>query len=133
MLKHEPHLTVAHRHAGHVLVAEQNLALVGELQPGNHPQQGGFARSRGAQQRNQLTAFNVEVNAVQRLEGAEVFFNVADVDVHGDAPNGGQCLRPAANSSPYRHSRKDLAASVTSARLASSEATAKAAAKAYSL
>ena len=50
---------------------ELDPALVGELEAGDEPQRRGLARARGAEQREELAARDVEVDAVDGREAAE--------------------------------------------------------------
>ena len=118
VLKHESDFTILHPGIGGVFIVEQDAPRVGLLEPGDDTQQRGLAGAGGAEQRDQFTGPDFEVDAVQCFESAEAFGNVLDLDGHELLP---------------RCSMNDLIASVISARNASSDAQANAAAKAYSL
>ena len=135
VLEDEADLPLADRLVGRVLAVKVDRALIGRLQPGDDAQQRGLARSRGAEQRHQLAARDVETHVVERDEVAERLAQVADLDAHAailSRSDVGVRERPPA-ARRCCHSTSVLSASVTSARSVSTEATAKLAAKAYSL
>ena len=125
MLEHEADVALAHVRAGRVLAVEQDLALVGELEPGDDAQERGLAAARGPEQRHQLAGRERQAHVVERDEAAERLADILNLDAH--AASIGVSSRPA------RHSMIVLITSVTKARNASSEATANAAANWYSL
>jgi hypothetical protein len=134
VLEHEPDLTLAHRLRGRVLAVEVNGAPVGGLQPGDDPEERGLARARGAEEGHQLAAGHVETHVVERGEVTKRLAEVADLDAHAAIPAG---VSPAsARSAAARcccHSTSVLRVSVTSASRVRIDATAKLAAKEYSL
>ena len=134
VLEHEPDLALAHRLGGRVLAVEVDRALIGRLQPGDDPEQRGLARSGGPEQRHQLAARHVEAHVVEGDEVAERLAQMADLDAHAAILSGGESA--SARSAAARrccHSTRVLSARVTKASRVSTEATAKLAAKAYSL
>src|SRR5579859_7075454 len=122
MLENEADPPIARRNVGGVAAIEQHLAGIGKLKTGEDAQQRGLAGSRRPQQRHQLAFLDLQRNIAERGKPAEGLMNIADIN-HFDA----------ANSSAYRHSKNDFTAKVTSASMASSEATAKAPTILYSL
>ena len=68
VLEHEPDVAVAGRVPGDVVVLEQHGAGVGNLQPGDDAEQGGLARSRRAQERDELTGGALDGDVVERNE-----------------------------------------------------------------
>ncbi len=134
VLEHEPHLPLAHRLIGRVFAVEVDGAMIRRLQPGDDPQQRGLARPGWAEQRDQLARRDVEAHVVQRREIAERLAQVTDLDAHAVILSGMSSV--SARSAETRcccHSISVLSARVTRARSVSTDATAKLAAKAYSL
>jgi hypothetical protein len=72
VLEHKAHVALAHVHVGRVFAAEENVALVGRLQPGNDAQQRGLAAARGAQQGDQFAGLYVQTHVLQRVKVAEL-------------------------------------------------------------
>src|SRR5581483_10169635 len=112
------------------LAGEAHRAVVGEVEAGKDAQQRRLAGARGAEQGAELPLGDIEAHIVERPVSAEALGEVAGLDVHGGTL---QRRRRAASSARKRHSSAVLRTSVTRARPASSEATAKAATKSYSL
>ena len=130
VLKHEPNLALLHWDAGGILLTEEHVPSVRDLKPGDNPQQRCFADPDGpssARSSPARTSSDTPRSAASRRT------------LLRSRGHGCPCLSHAQwadrpeNASPYRHSRSDLAARVTMARRARSEATAKAATKLYSL
>ncbi len=63
-LEHHPGVATVGRHPGDVLAVDQHLAGVGVFEPGEHPQRGGLAAAGGAQQGEEFTRPDGEVEAV---------------------------------------------------------------------
>jgi hypothetical protein len=82
VLEHEAHTPLAHRQEGGVLAAEQDAAVIGELQARDHAQQRGLAGAGRAQQRDQLAGGDVEIDIHQGREAVEGFVNTAYLYVH---------------------------------------------------
>jgi hypothetical protein len=122
VLEHESDPALAHVDERLVLAVQQHPSVIGRLQAGDDPQQRCLSRSRWAEQRDQLAACNVERHVIEHARRPERLSDMAQLDAHDECPE--RCSL---------HSSTDLIPSVTSARTASSEATAKAAAKLYSL
>jgi hypothetical protein len=55
---------------GDPAAVHQHLAIARRLEPGDHPQQGGLAATRGADQADELAAADLEVDRAQRLDFA---------------------------------------------------------------
>ena len=58
-------------------VADQDAAGGHRLQPGDHAQRRGLAAARGAEQHQELAVRDVEVEALDHLDGAEGLADVA--------------------------------------------------------
>src|SRR5574341_1412273 len=129
VLEDEPDVPVPHVVGRRVLPVDDDPARVGGLEPGDDPQERRLAASGGTEQREELAAPNVDADVGQRHIGAEALADVLDVDAHA----GGSSVAAAARRCPARQSTIDRATSVTSASSVSNDATAKAAAKLYSL
>ena len=71
LLKHKADFALANVQVGDVLAVEKDLTLVGFFQPGDDAQQGGLARTGGAEQADQLAFLNIQIDVVQRGEIAE--------------------------------------------------------------
>src|SRR3546814_695381 len=76
-LEHHVHGPLVGRHAGHVLALQQDGALAGRLEAGQHAQQRGLAAARGAEQREELAPEDVEGDVV---DGDEVAETLGDAD-----------------------------------------------------
>ena len=122
ILENKADVPVSDGGAGDVLAVEQHLARILIFQPCDDPQQGRLARTRWAEECNEFARLDSKVYAMEGGGFAKMLGDVVKVN---------QCLAPAWRSK--RHSSSVLAASVTSARPANRLATAKAAAKLYSL
>jgi hypothetical protein len=129
MLEHEADPALARAALRGAPAFETDIAGIGELEAGDDAQQRRLARARGAEQGHQLAVADTEIDAVEGHVVAETLGQALDLDTHG-AP-----LLRARAGSPSRsfHSMNALATSVTKARPASSDATANAATKLYSL
>jgi hypothetical protein len=84
VLKHETHLALAGGHVRDVFPVEMNpaAARLGILQPGHDAQERGLARTRGTEQGDELAARHMQIDAVERGEGAKVFADVVDLNAH---------------------------------------------------
>jgi len=138
VLEHEADPPAADGLAGHVLAVEKDRAVVGEVkrfQPGDDPQERRFPRARRPQQGDQLSVRDVQRHAVQREEVAKTLADVADLDAHRSASAAAAVggVKASSDSPCVRHSTSAFKTSVSSASIASSEATANAATKLYSL
>ena len=134
VLEDEPDLALADRLGGRVLAVEVDRAPIGRLQPGDDAEQRGLARSRGTEQGHQLAARHVEAHVVEGDEVAERLAQMTDLDAHAAILSGGGTTSVcSAAARCCRHSTRLLRARVTKASRVSTEATAKLAAKAYSL
>src|SRR3569623_3605160 len=112
---------------GGVLAVIGDSAAVGQLHAGDNAQERGLAAARRPKQRHLFAGGNVEADVVEGIELPEALFDVADFDAH-DVPQWA-----ARRSRRVCHSIIVFKNRVTSASSASSEATAKAATKLYSL
>ncbi len=121
MLKRKAGLAFAGGNLRHVLAIKQNLRLagiIGKFQAGDGAQQGRFAGSGRAEQRDELAGLDLEADVVQRSEAAEFFSDVFDFDTHG--------LISISFCTAFWCSTHVFKPSVMSARNASNDATAKA-------
>ena len=105
-LEHEADIALLHRLGRGVLVAEEDAARGGGLEPGDEPQQRGLARARGPEQRDQLARADVERHVVERRVAREFLADVLDADIQRRAPSVPAAC--AASSSPKRNSRTVL-------------------------
>ncbi len=80
VLEHEADPAVARRDIGGVAAIEHHLAGIGEFQAGQDPQQRGLARTRRAQQRDQLAFLDPERHVAERGKAAEGLMDIADID-----------------------------------------------------
>ena len=73
MLENESCLAVCGWLFGHVFSVNEDFSLAGiwEIQAANDAQQCGFSRTRGPQKRDELVISYFQVDASQRLKGAE--------------------------------------------------------------
>src|SRR5690606_2243612 len=102
-------------------------SLVGLVETRDDPEQRRLAGSGGPEEGHQLTAGDVQADVVQGAEGSEGPGDVADADAHCGTISSSLIVRAVF------HSTSAFNARVTRASRASSEATAKAATKLYSL
>src|SRR3954447_18648074 len=65
-----------------ILAVEGNRAAIRPVEPGDDPQQRGLARAGRPEQRQQLAIGDLEVDVVQRHEGAEPLYQVFKFDRH---------------------------------------------------
>jgi hypothetical protein len=122
VLEHEADLAFAYVGEGGVLAVEQHRTGIGPLEARDDSQQRGFAGARRPEQRDQFARGNVQVQVVADDGLAEALAEVAYLDAHrGFLDRFTRC------STAY------FSTSVTSARSASSDATANAAENWYSL
>src|SRR5690606_13892997 len=82
VLEYESDLTVAHVVVGRVATFEQDAARIRGFKPGQDAEQRGLARARGPEQGHEFPGRNVEADAGQGLEGAELLADVVDLDAH---------------------------------------------------
>jgi hypothetical protein len=71
------------RQAGHVVAVEQHPSLARVLEAGHHAQRGGLAAARGAQQREELAARDVELHLAHGREVAEALRDAVEPDARG--------------------------------------------------
>ena len=132
MLKGKTGLALARGNLRHVLAVKQDLRLagiVGKFQAGDDAQQRGLAGTGRAEQRDEFAGLDLEAHVVERGEAAEFFRDVLDFDAHVK-----MFLVPTALfSAAFLCSTHVFSASVTSARNVSTDATANAPVKLYSL
>src|SRR5262249_50149089 len=117
---------LARLHRGDVGAVDQDLPGIRPFQPGHDAQQRGLARAGRAEQRDEGTVRHLQLDAVERVDRAEALGQALDGDRH-------QLSAGSVRSERNRHSSRVFSTSVTRARPASSEATAKAPTKLYSL
>ena len=95
MLEHEADMALAGAARQRVLAVERHLAGVRPVEAGDDPQQRGLARPRRPEQRQQLAVGDLQIDAVERGEGAEPLDEVPDFNGHADV-----FLRPDAVPEP---------------------------------
>ena len=91
ILKHHAHAPVLRRQVGHVVFAEEHLALGGSLQAADHVQRGALAAAGGAQQAHQLAVGNFKIQMVHRhkflaalpVPGGKFFREIFQYNLHG--------------------------------------------------
>ena len=82
VLEDEADVSLLRRERGRVLSREQDLALIGGLEPGDDPEQRRLARAARAEERGQRARLDVERDVVERDEVAEALRDVADQNGH---------------------------------------------------
>ena len=80
-LEHHGDLAIRRGHVGDIAAIDADGAGAGILQPGNQPQQGGFAAARGAEQGAELALFHRQFNVADRLKRPEILGQVAEFDM----------------------------------------------------
>ena len=88
MLEDEAHAAGGGFQVGDVLVIEANPPAVGKLEPGDDPEQGRLARSRGAEQGKELAVARIEADVVKRGVIAERLADIAERNAQCAAPAG---------------------------------------------
>ena len=126
VLEHEADLALTHVRVRGVLAIDDDLARIRKVEPGDDAQERRLSAPRRAEQRHELAGGDVDAHPVERDEAAEGLADVLNFDGHAASSISTTLL-------PARHSIIVLITSVTKARSAKSDATAKAAAKLYSL
>ena len=71
------------RVVGHVAAAQQDPATARDLEATDHPQRGGLAAARRAEEREELAAADLERDAVDRPDLAESLLQVEELDLRG--------------------------------------------------
>ncbi len=87
VLEHEADVALAHVQIRGILAADDDVAAVGLLQPGDDPQQSGLAAAGGAEQRHQLTVVKIEVDVGQRRVLVEMLVESLYLNAHGSLLN----------------------------------------------
>ena len=132
MLEHEADIALLHRLLRGIGVAEEDRAVGRAFEPCDQPQQRCLAGPGRAEQGDELAGADIERHLLESRKPAEFLANVLNAYFHKTLYLF-QCLRAAAICALNLNSSSDLMTSVTSARSASSVATAKAPTKLYSL
>ena len=83
MLEDEADAPLLDREPGGVLAGEDHAAGVGRLEAGDDPQDRALARTRGAQEGDELAGDDLERDVLDRLEGAIALGEVLHFDAHG--------------------------------------------------
>ncbi len=130
VLEGKPGLALAGGQVRDVLAVEQHLAGsgIGKFQPGDDAQQRGLARAGRTEQGDEFAGFDLQAHVVQGGEASKLLGDVADFDAHEAVVQ----LVGGAVALCF-HSTQVFRARVTSASSVSSEATANAPTKLYSL
>src|SRR5262249_27454606 len=125
VLEHEADVPLADRGVGDVLLVVEDRARVGHVEPRDDAEEGRLPGARRPEQREQLAAGDLEAHVVQRDERAERLRKMPDRDAH---------WRRSASARSRRvfHSSAVFTKSVTSASMASTDATANAPGRLYS-
>jgi hypothetical protein len=79
-LEHHRDVAIGGRELGDVLAADQDLALAGDLEPGNHAQGRGLAAAGRAEQGDERAGLDGEVDVVDRRHRAVAHGDVAEFD-----------------------------------------------------
>ncbi len=66
---------------GHVLAADRQPAFGNSFQAGNHPQKRGLAAAGRADKNTELAIGNIEIDALDDIDGAKAFLDGAQADV----------------------------------------------------
>ena len=82
VLEHEADVSLLRRERSRVLAGEQDLALIGGLEPGDDPEQRRLSRAARAEERGQRARLDVERDVVERDEVAEPLRDVANQNGH---------------------------------------------------
>ena len=83
VLEHETDVALAHVEIRGILAADDDVAAVGLLQPGDDPQQCGLAAAGGAEQRHQFTVVKIEVDVGQGRVLIEMLVESLNLNAHG--------------------------------------------------
>ena len=108
MLEHESDMALAGAAGERVFAVERNLAGIRPVEPGDDPQQRGLARARRPEQRQQFAVGDLQIDAVERGERAELLHDILDFNRHAECCPSSRC-----------RSRMVFATSVISASIAS--------------
>jgi hypothetical protein len=121
VLEDEAHVAAARALRSGVLVVDEYRSLVGLLEAGDDPQQRRLARTRRPEQREELPVGHGQADLADRVEPAERFGDGADFDAHACTSTA---RAPSSMAWRVRRSTIVWTTSVTTARIASSDATA---------
>src|SRR5690606_20437528 len=80
VLEHEADAALLDALTRHVTPEETHLPGVRVLEPGEHAEQRGLARARGAEQRDQRAALDADAHVPERVMRAELFLQMARLD-----------------------------------------------------
>ncbi|MNE64257.1 hypothetical protein D3C80_1596630 [compost metagenome] len=75
-LKHHADIALVRFQRGLVAFIDDDCAIAGSLETGNHAQNGGFSAAGWTEERDELTFFNCHVEVMDDLHRAKRFFNV---------------------------------------------------------
>ena len=87
-LKDDAEIALRGRQRGYIAAADLDASGILCLQPGDHPQQGGLAAARWAEEADQLARRDGERNIVERRERAEALGDALDAHMR----NGAACV-----------------------------------------
>ena len=94
LLEDRVHVALVGRRARDVVAADQDLALVGLLEAGDHPQRRRLAAAARPEQREELALVDAQVERVHRDERAEPFRDSTELDIGvAGVRSGGARLR----------------------------------------
>ena len=82
VLEDEADVALAHADLGDVLVVVAHRAVVGDLEPGDDPEQRRLPRARGPEQGEERPARHLEAHVVERQELVEALGDPGDPDAH---------------------------------------------------
>ncbi|MDT4853426.1 hypothetical protein FQZ97_876910 [compost metagenome] len=123
VLEHEADAAVAHRYVGRILIAEIDVAAIGEFEARDHPQDRRLAGTGRTEQRNKLAALNLQGDVLDGAEGLESLDDVVKADLHAVFSAG---LTAGRTRPAPRRSSATLAIMVKTAMSARMDADAKA-------
>ena len=82
VLEHHADTALVHGERGHVAIAEPHTAGLGRDEPREHAKQRRLAAARGAQQREELAAGNLEVQILEERCALIALGDVLEADLH---------------------------------------------------
>src|SRR5262249_12525226 len=85
-LEHHPHVALVGSDAGDVLALDEDPARVRPVEAGDEAQRRRLAAARRSEQRQELALAELDVDALERLEAAELTVKILEVEVRHLAP-----------------------------------------------
>jgi hypothetical protein len=131
VLEHEADAPVLHALMRGGIAAKMHVAGIRHLQPRDHAQHRRLARSRRSEDADELAGRDLDRDAVQHRLRAKAVADALQRDAHSGNPSCARC--PPAADCPARQSTICRPTRLSSAMIVSTDATANAAVKSYSL